>query len=106
MTSYEPRTIPARSTAKIHGSDSRPHSFVLSVAWRLPLASRSGWSCPSTSWSLYGSTLMKVTSGWAAATGLNRSSVGPHCALVQNLGVAKTSMNGLCAASASATDVW
>ena len=37
--------------------------------------------------------------------GLSWSSVGPHCGLVQNLGVAKTSMNGLWAASASATEV-
>ena len=49
---------------------------------------------------------MKVTSGLAAAIGLKWSSVGPHCWLVQNLGVANTSMNGLWAASASATDVW
>ena len=44
--------------------------------------------------------------GGRPAIGLNWSSVGPHCSLVQNFGVAKTSMNGLCAASASATDVW
>ena len=50
--------------------------------------------------------LMKVISGWAAAIGLKWSSVGPHCWLVQNLGVANTTMNGLCAASAAATDVW
>ena len=68
-------------------------------------ASRTGWSWPSTSWSWYGSTLMNVTSGCAAATGLSRSRVGPHCALVQNFGVAKTSTNGLWAASASATEV-
>ena len=49
---------------------------------------------------------MNVTSGFAAAIGLKWSSVGPHCALVQNFGVAKMSMNGLCAASASATEVW
>ena len=48
---------------------------------------------------------MNVTSGFAAATGLNRSSVGPHWAVAQNLGVAKTRTNGLCAARASATDV-
>ena len=48
---------------------------------------------------------MNVTSGLAAAIGLIRSSVGPHWALVQNFGVAKTRMNGLCAASASATEV-
>ena len=48
---------------------------------------------------------MKVTSGLAAAIGLNWSSVGPHCWLVQNFGVANTSMNGLWAASASATEV-
>ena len=45
-------------------------------------------------------------SGLAAAIGLKWSSVGPHCWLVQNFGVAKMSMNGLCAASASATEVW
>ena len=56
--------------------------------------------------SLYGSTLMNVTAGFAAAIGLKWSSVGPHCWLVQNFGVAKISMNGLCAARASATDVW
>ena len=44
-------------------------------------------------------------SGCAAAIGLKWSSVGPHCALVQNFGVAKMSMKGLCAASASATEV-
>ena len=80
VTSYDPRTIPSRSTAKIHGSDSRPHSSVMSVAW--------SWSCsrrgpagapPSANLSLYGSTLMNVTSGFAAAIGLKWSSVGPHC---------------------------
>ncbi len=48
---------------------------------------------------------MTVTSGCAAATGLTRSRVGPHWALAQNLGVAKTSTNGSLAASASATEV-
>ena len=33
VTSYEPRTTPFRSTAKIHGSESRPHWLVMSVAW-------------------------------------------------------------------------
>ena len=49
---------------------------------------------------------MNVTSGFAAATGLSRSSVGPHCAVAQNFGVAKIRKIGLWAASASATDVW
>ena len=44
--------------------------------------------------------------GWRVAIGLKLSSVGPHCLLVQNFGVAKTSMIGLCAANASATEVW
>ena len=48
---------------------------------------------------------MKVTSGCAAAIGLKWSRVGPHCWLVQNLGVAKISMNGFFVASASATEV-
>ena len=49
---------------------------------------------------------MNVTlSGEAAATALIRSSVGPHWALLQNAGVAKTSTNGFFAASASSTDV-
>ena len=50
--------------------------------------------------------MMNVTSGWAAAIGLKWSRVGPHCWLVQNLGVAKMRMIGFLAASASATDVW
>ena len=41
----------------------------------------------TSSW--YGSTLMKVISGWAAATGLSLSSVGPQTAVWQNFGVAK-----------------
>ena len=49
--------------------------------------------------------LMNVTSGWAAAIGLKRSSVGPHWAVLQNFGVAKMTMNGFFAARASATDV-
>src|SRR5207247_6562019 len=49
---------------------------------------------------------MKVMPGFAAAIGLNRSSVGPHWALTQNFGVAKINMNGLWVVSASATEVW
>ncbi len=105
ISSYDLRTTPVPSTAKIHGSDVRPQAFVTSVACRLPCASRTGWSCPLASSRMYGSTLMNVTSGWAAAIGLRSSSVGPHWALVQNLGVANTRMNGLWAARASATDV-
>jgi len=64
-----------------------------------------GWSPPSAYCSWYGSTLMTVTPGCLAAIGLMRSSVGPHCLLTQNLGVAKATTNGLCAATASAIDV-
>ena len=38
VSSYEPRTIPSRSTAKIHGSERRPHSSV--VGRRLELVVR------------------------------------------------------------------
>ncbi len=38
------------------------------------------------------------------ATDLTRSSVGPHWALWQKAGVAKTSTNGVLRASASATE--
>ena len=78
---------------------------MMSVAWRSPSALRTGCNWPSTSCSWYGSMLMNVTSGLAAAIGLNRSSVGPHWAVMQNFGVAKMTMNGFFAASASATDV-
>ena len=44
-----------------------------------------------------------VVRGALAATALIRSSVGPHCALWQNAGVANTSTNGSFAASASST---
>jgi hypothetical protein len=97
--------MPSRSIAKIHGSDRRPQASVTSVGLSWLVSVRTGWSCPSTSWSWYGSTLMKVTSGLAFAIGLKVSSVGPHCLLVQNFGVAKTSMIGLCDARASATEV-
>ena len=55
--------------------------------------------------SWYGSTLMKVISGWAVAIGLSLSSVGPQVADWQNFGVAKIRTNGFFAASASASDV-
>ncbi len=48
---------------------------------------------------------MNVMSGCAAAIGLTRSSVGPHCFVAQNLGVANTSTNGSPASIASATEV-
>ena len=69
------------------------------------LVSRPGWSWPSTSLSWYGSTLMTLTSGCFAAIGLTRSRVGPHCDDTQNFGVANTSTNGSCLASASLTVV-
>ena len=106
VSSYEPWTIPFLSTANIQGSESRPHWSVIGRRLELPVGIEDRLERPSTTLSWYGSTLMNVTSGFAAATGLNRSSVGPHCALVQNFGVAKMRMNGLWAASASATEVW
>ena len=48
---------------------------------------------------------MNVTPGLAAAIGLIWSRVGPHWALLQNFGVAKTRMNGSFFAIASATEV-
>jgi len=54
---------------------------------------------------LYGSTLMNVTPGFAAATGLSLSRVGPQVDVWQNFGVAKMRTNGFFAASASASDV-
>ena len=75
------------------------------VGWSCPLASVSACRRPSTSFSLYGSTLMKVTPGYFVTKGLIRSRVGPHCAVVQNLGVAKITTNGTCFASAWSTDV-
>jgi len=48
---------------------------------------------------------MNVISGWAAATGFSRSSVGPQVAVRQNFGVAKIRTNGFFAARASASEV-
>ena len=105
ISSYDSRTTPVPSTAKIHGSDRQAPRVRHVRGLEVALASRTGWSCPLASSRMYGSTLMNVTSGCAAAIGLRSSSVGPHWALVQNLGVANTRMNGVWAARASATDV-
>ena len=39
-------------------------------------------------------------------TASTTSTTGPHVRLVQNFGVAKTTTNGLCAASEPATEYW
>jgi hypothetical protein len=50
---------------------------------------------------------MNATDGGADFdTAFTLSSVGPHCAVWQNDGVANTSTNGSAAASASATARW
>ena len=90
MSMNEPCTMPSPSTTKTHGSDGSRHSSVAGAGVSWPSV-RTGWSWPSTSSSWYGSTLMKVRSGLAAAIGLSRSRVGPHWAVAQNFGVAKTS---------------
>ena len=82
-----------------------PPAVRASVAWSWPLASSTGWSAPFAYSSWYGSTLMKVIPGSPLATALIPSSVGPHCWLTQNAGVAKTRTNGSCSASASSTEV-
>ena len=95
MSMNDAVTMPRPSTTKTHGSAASRHSVVAGAGVRAggsPV--RTGWSCPASSLSSYGSTLMKVTSGWAAAMGLSRSRVGPHWAVAQNFGVANASTNG------------
>src|SRR4051794_27275493 len=97
-SSNDALTLPSPPTTKRNGSVDRPNAVVASAGTSPPEASSCGWSDPLAKVSLYGSTLMNVISGCAAATGFNLSSVGPHVWDVQNFGVAKISTNGLWAA--------
>lgn len=79
--------------------------MVVAVAWSWLSSLTIGWRRPSVYWSSYGSTLMKVIPGSSLATALTPSRVGPHWAVRQKAGVAKTRTNGLCPASAWSTEV-
>ena len=99
-------TLPSAPTTKTYGSVSSLNAVVAStgISWSVRVEHRlERPGRVSSSW--YGSTLMNVTSGWAAATGLTLSRVGPQVARLAELRRREDRTNGFFAASASASDV-
>ena len=105
ISSNDALTIPSPSTAKTTARRAGPYASVAgpSGAGRWRRAPAGAGRRSSLSW--YGSTLMNVTSGWAAAIGLTWSSVGPHCALCRTSAWRRRARTACGRRAPSATDV-
>src|SRR5258705_13840740 len=79
-------TVPSAPTTKTYGSVVSLNAVVAGTGVRSEPV-RTGWSWPSVYWSWYGSTLMNVISGWAAAIGFGRARGGPPGAGLPKIGV-------------------